>query len=332
MPGGADNDDIQHDSRVDPLRFASEFHAPVLCKTVVEGLVTNLGGRYVDATLGGGGHTAALLDQLEPRGFVLGIDHDAEALETVQSRLATDQARGRLKLRRGNFADLEMILADVNVTEIDGLLIDLGVSSHQLDAPRRGFSYMTEGPLDMRMNPMTGLSAAEVVNNFNVDELRHVLRAFGEEPRAGRIASALVVARPLKTTIDLARVIRNLVPGREVMKTLSRVFQAIRITVNGELEALENVLNAAVRVIRPGGRIAVISYHSLEDRRVKRFLRYGNMEGSPTKDLYGNLLTPWLLINRRPLMADEYEIAVNSRARSARLRIAERRPTLEPES
>ncbi|WP_456425867.1 16S rRNA (cytosine(1402)-N(4))-methyltransferase RsmH [Rhodocaloribacter sp.] len=314
-----------HDPGSDPLRYATGYHAPVLCKAVVEGLVTDPRGVYVDATLGGGGHSAALLEALAPEGRVIGIDRDPAALAAARERLAAEIARGRFLALEGNFADLEGLLAEVGVSTVDGLLLDLGVSSRQIDAPERGFSYRTEGPLDMRMNPDTGLSADTVVNAWEERELRRVLRAYGEEPRAARIARAIVAARPLATTTELAEVVRRTVPGREAVKTLSRVFQAIRIAVNGELEALERALDAAARLVRPGGRIAVISYHSLEDRRVKRILRFGNLEGRAVRDLYGNLIAPWREIHRRPVRADEAEVAANPRARSARLRIAERR-------
>ncbi len=310
----------------DPMRYATSYHAPVLCKAVIEGLVTDPAGCYVDATLGGGGHTAALLDALAPGGRVVGIDQDPEALAAVRERLAPEIARGRLVLCEGNFADLEALLAGAGIERVDGVLADLGVSSHQLDEAGRGFSFQGEGPLDMRMNPRTGISAETVVNAWDEVALRHVLRAYGEEPRAAKIARAIVAARPLTTTKELARVVRGVVPDREAMKTLARVFQGIRIAVNGELEALEQLLAAAARVVRPGGRLAIISYHSLEDRRVKRMLRYGNLSGEPVRDLYGNLLSPWRERTRRPLTASEEEVAANPRARSARLRIAERTP------
>ncbi|MDQ7041094.1 MAG: 16S rRNA (cytosine(1402)-N(4))-methyltransferase RsmH [Rhodothermus sp.] len=298
---------------------------PVLCQAVIEGLITQPAGCYVDATIGGGGHTAALLDALAPEGWVIGIDRDPEALEAVRRRLADAIAAGRLQLVQGNFANLEDILDRLGVTSIDGLLLDLGVSSHQLDVGRRGFSFQAEGPLDMRMDPSSpGPTAAQLLEQWSAYELAGVLRHYGEEPRARKLARAIHRARPIRTTAELAEVVRREVPAREATKTLARVFQALRIAVNGELQALERVLEAATRRVRPGGRLAVLSYHSLEDRRVKRFLRYGNLEGKPVRDFYGRLLSPWRPLTRRAIRPSAVEIAANPRARSARLRIAER--------
>lgn len=306
------------------LPYASAFHTPVLCNAVIETLVTNRAGLYVDATVGGGGHSAALLDALAPEGRVVGIDQDAEALVVAGARLARDVERGRFRSLPGNFGDLERLLASLGIAAIDGLLLDLGVSSHQLDAPERGFSHRAAADLDMRMNTQGGVTAAEVVNRWSEADLRQVLRAFGEEPRAGRIARAIVAARPVSTTMRLADVVRSAVPVRDEAKAVARVFQGIRIAVNAELERLEQALVAGTTLLRPGGRMVVISYHSLEDRRVKRFLRYGNFRGEPVRDFYGNLLTPWRPLTPKPIMSDAAEVAANRRARSARLRAAER--------
>lgn len=308
----------------DALRYATAFHAPVLCKAVTQQLVTKIGGVYVDATLGGGGHSAALLDALSSRGRVIGIDQDVEALDAARSRLAADIERERFTALRGNFEQIERLLEEAGEPLVDGLLIDLGVSSHQLDTASRGFSYLAEGELDMRMDVRAGLSAHDIVNAWDERELKQVLFEFGEEPRSARIARAITDSRPLESTTELARVVRGTVPEREALKTLSRVFQALRIAVNREFDVLERVLEASVRIVRSGGRMAVISYHSLEDRRVKRFFRYGNFSGEPLRDLYGHLLAPWRELMRKPVRPDESEIEVNPRARSARLRVAER--------
>jgi len=313
-----------HGASDEPMRYATGYHAPVLCKAVVDGLVTDRRGVYVDATLGGGGHSAALLNTLAPEGRVIGIDQDAEAISAAQVRLADEAGRGRFLVIQGNFGTLERLLSEAGFAQVNGLLLDLGVSSHQVNAPDRGFSYRAEGLLDMRMDPRSGLSAGDVVNDWDETALIRMLRAYGEEPRARRIAQAIVAARPLETTTALAAVVRRAVPTRDEVKSLSRVFQAIRIVVNAELEVLEQALAAAVEVLKPGGRIAVISYHSLEDRRVKRFLRFGNLEGKPVRDLYGNMQTPWREITRKPISAGASEVALNPRARSAHLRIAER--------
>ncbi|HET6567043.1 MAG TPA: 16S rRNA (cytosine(1402)-N(4))-methyltransferase RsmH [Rhodothermales bacterium] len=308
----------------DPRRYATEFHAPVLYKAVIEGLVTDRSGVYVDGTLGGGGHMAALLEALDADALVVGIDQDADALAEAQVRLAKALGEGRVLLLHGNFGDAERLLKDTGITEIDGMLLDLGISSHQIDVAERGFSYMAEGGLDMRMDRRSGLTADEIVNRWSPAELRRVLHDYGEEPRAGRIARAIVAARPIASTAELARLVRGQVRQQDEVKTLSRVFQGLRIAVNGELERLEQALAAGLHLIRPGGRMAVISYHSLEDRRVKRFFRYGNLEGEPVHDFYGNLLTPWREVARKPVEPGEEEKRVNPRSRSARLRIAER--------
>lgn len=255
---------------------------------------------------------------------MIGIDQDVEAIDAARSRLAADIRRGRFTAVRGNFENLEQLLEEVGETQIDGLLLDLGVSSHQLDSAPRGFSYLAEGELDMRMDTRAGLSAYDVINEWDERDLREVLYTYGEEPRSAQLSRAIVESRPLQTTRELADLVRRNVPDREEVKVLSRVFQAIRIAVNREIDVLETVLLTAIRLLNAGGRMAVISYHSLEDRRVKRFFRYGNFEGEPLRDLYGNLLTPWKEITRRPIRPDEDEIAANPRARSARLRVAER--------
>jgi len=306
------------------LRYATDYHAPVLSHDVRTRLVTAPDGRYVDATLGGGGHARALLDALGPEGVVLGIDRDADALAAARDRLADEQAAGRFRAVRGTFGELRSLLEAEGVVPVDGLLLDLGVSSYQIDDPERGFSFQEEGPLDMRMD-RRGLTAEQIVNDWSERDLRAALREYGEERRAGTVAHAIVEARPLGTTRELAEVVRSVVPPPEETKTLARVFQGLRIVVNAELEELEQVLEQSPDLVRPGGRIAVISYHSLEDRRVKRFLRYGNFEGEPRRDLYGNLVAPWRETPREPIEAGEAEVEANPRARSARLRVAERR-------
>jgi 16S rRNA (cytosine1402-N4)-methyltransferase len=319
-----DAPDDRSSDREDPLRYATDYHAPVLSHDVRTRLVTAPDGRYVDATLGGGGHARALLDALGPEGVVLGVDRDPDALAAARDRLADERAAGRFRAVRGTFGDLRALLAAEDFVPVDGLLLDLGVSSYQIDDPERGFSFQEEGPLDMRMD-RRGLSAEQIVNDWAERDLRDTLREYGEERRAGTVAHAIVEARPLETTRELAEAVRSVVPPPEETKTLARVFQALRIVVNAELEELEQVLGQSPDLVRPGGRIAVISYHSLEDRRAKRFLRYGNFEGTPRRDLYGNLVAPWRETPREPIEADEAEVAANPRARSARLRVAERR-------
>jgi len=321
----SENDGADRGDADAPRRYATGYHAPVLWKNVVDGLITDPEGLYVDATLGGGGHAAALLDALAPAGRVLGIDRDPEALAAARERLRDEIEAGRFRALHGNFGDLQELLDAEDAVSIDGLLLDLGVSSHQIDAAERGFSFQVEGPLDMRMNPRTGLTAHQVVNAWGEGELRQAFYRYGEEHRAPQIARAIIEARPIETTDALADVVRGAVPTRDEKKTLARIFQAIRIVVNDELAVLERALEQAEAVVRPGGRMAVISYHSLEDRRVKRYFRYGNFEGDPIRDLYGNLIAPWREMNRKPIRASDEEVDANPRARSARLRIAERR-------
>lgn len=311
----------------DPLQYATEYHAPVLSHDVTHRLITNRSGRYVDATLGGGGHSAALLDALAPDAHVLGIDQDPEALRTARSRLAADVDAGRFRAIQGNFGSLRALLEANDALPVDGILLDLGVSSHQIDEAERGFSFQREGPLDMRMDASgAGLTAHQIVNHWEARDIADAIFHYGDERRSRPIARAIIDARPLETTHDLAEAVRSAVPTQDEVKSLARVFQGLRIAVNAELDVLEDVLQQSAEVLRPGGRIAVISYHSLEDRRVKRFLRYGNFEGKPIRDMYGTLIAPFEEQTRSPIEASDKEVDANPRARSARLRVAERTP------
>ncbi len=265
-----------------------------------------------------------MLDRLEASGRVIGIDQDADALVEAGRRLAAAAEAGRFVGVRGNFADMEQLLRPLGITTGHGILLDLGVSSHQLNAASRGFSYQGGAALDMRMDDRGGMTAADIVNDWSPEDLTQLLWDYGEEPSARRIVRNIVASRPLHTTDALAKVIRSSVPSNRINKTLARVFQALRIQVNDEMQVLESVLQLSVDLIKTGGRIAVISYHSLEDRRVKRFLKFGNLDGKPVRDFYGHLVTPWRLISRKVIKPDEQEIKINPRARSARLRIAER--------
>ncbi len=301
--------------------MSSAFHTPVLCHTVLEKLVTDADGIYVDATLGGGGHSAALLEALSPRARVIGIDCDREAIQAAQARLG---GASNFTAVRGTFAKLCALLEEQRLAQVDGLLLDLGVSSHQLDHAPRGFSYRKAAAPDMRMDQRSAVSAATLLNSWTQAALTQVLFAWGEEPRARRIAQAITAARPIETTTDLATVIRRVVPTREETKILARVFQALRIAVNNEMEAVEAVLSQAAGAVAVGGRLVVISYHSLEDRRVKRMMRHGNLAGTPIRDVYGRSLSCWRPLHTKPIMASEAEVQRNPRARSAKLRAAER--------
>jgi 16S rRNA (cytosine1402-N4)-methyltransferase len=309
--------------------YDTSYHKPVLCKTVVDALITRTDGIYLDGTLGGGGHTAAILDALDPKGRVVAIDRDGEAISEVEARLAPAISAARLTLVRSEFGALESVLDQLRIPEIDGVLLDLGVSSHQIDEAQRGFSFRSEGPLDMRMDDGGARSAADFINTAEPSQIRQVLFSFGEVSAARRITDAICRARPFRDTASFAAAIQSVIPSRESAKILAQVFQAIRIAINDELGELERALKAATHRIRIGGRLAIISYHSLEDRRVKRFLRYGNLEGEARRDLHGNLLTPWSPLWRKAIAPDEEEIARNPRARSARLRAAERVETVD---
>jgi len=316
--------DDRHGGTDDPLRYATSYHAPVLWHTVVRDLITDVDGVYVDGTLGGGGHTAALLDVLGEGAKVIGIDRDERAIDEAGRRLSGEIDRGRLVLVHGAFGDLAHHLKQIGIEKVNGVVLDLGVSSHQIDASDRGFSYRESGELDMRMDRSAGLSALSIINDWPQDRLADVIYEFGEESASRRIARTIVAARPISSTHELAELVRAAVPTRDEVKTLSRVFQAIRIAVNDELGEVERALEAMAETIVIGGRAVVISYHSLEDRRVKRFFRTGNFEGVLERDTFGNPLVGWKELHRKPVEAGPIEVERNPRARSARLRSAER--------
>ncbi len=309
---------------VDPLKYATDYHAPVLCNTVVEVLITDPEGTYIDCTLGGGGHTHALLDTLAPQALVVGIDRDPEAIKTASTRLASEIDAGRLRIVQANFSEIEQVASDEGLKQIDGVLLDFGVSSHQLDQPGRGFSHRETGKLDMRMGVDTELTADTIVNTWSQSDLTRVLRRYGEEPMAYRIAKDIIRNRPVADTSALAHIIRSLIKGPRAGKALARVFQALRVQVNDELAAIENALPAATVLVKDEGRCVAMSYHSLEDRMAKRYFRAGNFDGVLEKDFYGNVIAPWRPITNRPVTANDEEIKANPRARSVRLRAAVR--------
>jgi len=303
-------------------------HVPVLLEPVLDGLRIKRDGNYVDGTFGRGGHSHAILDELGASGRLVAIDRDPEAITGASETLLNDP---RFELVRGEIAQLETITSERRLAgELDGILLDLGVSSPQLDDARRGFSFRRDGPLDMRMDPESGISASDYLATVDEASLKNVLRRYGEEKAAARVARAIIAARdeaPITTTGRLADIVAAAVPGRRERKhPATRTFQAIRIVVNRELEQLEAALAQAVRVLRRGGRLCVISFHSLEDRIVKRFMRdqarepeqYRGMPSIPAG------LEPKLRIVGKAVTASEAEVAANARARSARLRIAER--------
>ena len=295
-----------------------EYHIPVLLAESISALVTIPDGTYADATFGGGGHTAALLSRLNDGGRVIAFDRDIDAI----ARAPKD---ARLTLIHNNFRFIENFARQEGV-QFDGIMADLGVSSHQFDTAERGFSFrFEEAPLDMRMNREAKLTAREVVNTYEEAGLERILRLYGEVDGARQMARLIVEARPLETTGDLDRAIGRMLPKGAEHKVLAKVYQALRIEVNQEMRSLEKFLDGAARSLKPGGRLAVITYHSLEDRMVKNFIKTGNVEGVEQKDIYGNVSAPLVAVFRKPVVPEESEIAGNTRARSAKLRVAERR-------
>ena len=296
----------------------SEYHIPVLLAESVSALVTNPEGIYADATFGGGGHTAAVLSRLNAGGRVIAFDRDIDAIKNAP-------ADPRLTLIHNNFRFIENYARHEGVL-FDGILADLGVSSHQFDTAERGFSFRyEEAPLDMRMNQEAALTAEEVANSYDEEALERILRLYGEVDGARNMARLIIQARPMHTTGDLDRAVGKMLPKGAEHKVLAKLYQALRIEVNQEMRSLEKFLDGAARSLKPGGRLVVITYHSLEDRMVKNFIKTGNVDGVVRQDLYGRSSTPLEAVNRKPIVPEENEIAGNTRARSAKLRIAERR-------
>ena len=301
---------------------------PVLLKPVLDGLAIKPDGNYIDGTLGRGGHSRAILEHLGSAGRLLAIDRDPQAIAEADASLVADP---RFELIKDEIAELKNIAVARNLQgKVDGLLLDLGVSSPQLDEAGRGFSFQADGPLDMRMDPSQGVSAAEWLAAVEQKELRRVLRVFGEENSAGRIAQALVDARrarPITTTAQLAEIVTSVVPRRgQKRHPATKTFQAIRMVVNQELQQLERALDASIELLRAGGRLCVISFHSLEDRMVKRFMRDASREPEQYRGMpdVPDEHRPRLRLIGRAISAGAEEIALNPRSRSARLRIAER--------
>ena len=297
-----------------------KYHNPVLLDRSVEDLVTNPDGIYVDVTFGGGGHSRKILKYLSPEGKLFAFDQDQDA---VKNTLADP----RFELIQANFKDLKRYLKFFGIKEVDGILADFGVSSHQFDAEQRGFSTRFEGRLDMRMDQDASLSAFEVVNTYSEQELISIMKLYGEVKGAHKIVSAILEQRDvadIETTTELIEIIKPLIPERFINKILAQVFQAIRIEVNQELEVIKLFLQQTVEVLKPSGRLVCISYHSLEDRLVKRFIREGVFEGEAEQDFFGNRFTPFKKVGGLVIPSDE-EIKLNSRARSAKLRTAEKK-------
>lgn len=299
----------------------SEYHNPVMLRECIEALITDKSGVYADATFGGGGHSRGILEALGPQGRLIAFDRDADALAN-----APDDSR--FTLIRNNFRFIHnFVLFEGYKDGIDGVMADLGVSSHQFDTAERGFSFRYDAPLDMRMNTEAAVTAADLVNKLEEAELEKTLRVYGEVGQSRKMASLIVRVRKtsaIETTTQLNEAIAPCLPKFAEHKELARVYQALRIEVNQEMKSLEKMLSGAAASLKPGGRLVVITYHSLEDRMVKNFIKAGNIEGEIHRDIYGKADIPLSAVNRKPILPQEEEIAGNTRARSAKLRVAEK--------
>lgn len=296
------------------------YHIPVLLKQSVDGMNIRPDGTYADMTFGGGGHSREILSRLGEGGRLLSFDQDEDA----ERNIVNDP---HFTFVRSNFRYLHNFLRYHGVEQVDAILADLGVSSHHFDDSERGFSFRADGPLDMRMNKRAGITAADVVNNYEEERLANVLYLYGELKNSRKLASALCKARAkgrIGTIGEFLEIVKPFFGREREKKELAKVFQALRIEVNQEMEALKEMLYAATEALKPGGRLVVITYHSLEDRMVKNIMKTGNVEGKAEKDFFGNIQTPFRLVNNKVIVPDEEEIERNPRSRSAKLRIAEK--------
>ncbi len=295
------------------------YHIPALLHETVDGLNIKPDGIYVDVTFGGGGHSLEILKRLGKKGRLFGFDQDLDAIKNVPDD-------PRFTFVRSNFRFMKNFLRYYDVEKVDGVLADLGVSSHHFDEVERGFSFRYNGKLDMRMNTAAGITAETVINSYSEEQLADVFYLYGELHNARKIARTLIKSReskPVEQIFQLVEILKPYFSREKEKKDMARVFQALRIEVNQELEALKKLLTVSVELLNPGGRIAVLTYHSLEDRLVKNFFKSGNFEGKIIKDFYGNIIAPLKQVNSKVIVANEEEILHNPRARSAKLRIAE---------
>ena len=296
------------------------YHIPVLLNESVDGMNLHEKGIYVDVTFGGGGHSREILRRMDDGSRLFGFDQDEDAMQNAPE----DK---RFTFVRSNFRYLRNFLRYYGVEQADAILADLGVSSHHLDDASRGFSFRFDAPLDMRMNKRAKLTASDVVNTYDESRLADIFYLYGEMKNSRRLASALVKARaqkPIALTGDLMDIVKPYCPKEREKKELAKIFQALRIEVNHEMDALQEMLEAALQVLRPGGRLSVLTYHSLEDRMVKNFIRAGRIDGKVEQDFYGRRLTPWRAINNKVILPSAQEQEENPRSRSAKLRIAEK--------
>ncbi|MBQ9165063.1 MAG: 16S rRNA (cytosine(1402)-N(4))-methyltransferase RsmH [Bacteroidaceae bacterium] len=307
--------------------MSEDYHIPVLLQQSVDGLNIHEDGVYVDATFGGGGHSREIMRRLNGKGRLFGFDQDIDAFNNFisQSNNEADFCSG-FQFVRSNFRYMANFLRFYGVDKADGILADLGVSSHHFDESGRGFSFRFEGELDMRMNQRGGITAADVVNTYDEKRIADILFIYGELKNSRRMADAIVKARknePIRRIEQLVAVLEPFMQRQRVKKDMAKAFQAFRIEVNHEMDALREMLQQTTRILKPGGRLVVITYHSLEDKLVKNLMRTGNCEGVEEKDFYGNCLTPFQLVNRKVIVPDTQEQERNPRSRSAKLRIAE---------
>ena len=314
------------------VKTAETYHVPVLLKPSVDGLNIQSGGIYVDVTFGGGGHSREILSRLDNQAHLYSFDQDADAEQNVMHREGSAEKRfvddARFTFVRSNFRYLKNWMRYYGVEKIDGLLADLGVSSHHFDDESRGFSFRFDAPLDMRMNKRAGLTAADVVNDYNEEALANLFYLYGELKQSRRIAAVLVKARAqqrIATTQDFLKATEPLFKREREKKDMAKLFQALRIEVNHEMDALKEMLQSATELLRSGGRLSVITYHSLEDRIVKNMMKAGNAEGKKVQDFYGRIETPFNLVNNKVIVPSTDEQQENPRSRSAKLRIAEKK-------
>lgn len=311
------------------IKTAETYHIPVLLNESIDGLNIQPGGIYVDVTMGGGGHSHAILKRLDANAHLYSFDQDADAEANLKQNHGDDLLNDeRFTFVRSNFRYLKNWMRYHGVEQIDGLLADLGVSSHHFDDESRGFSYRFESPLDMRMNKRSSKTAADIVNNYAEEALADIFYLYGELKNSRKIASLLVKARQekkIETTGDFIAVVEPLFKREREKKDLAKLFQALRIEVNGEMSALKELLTSVVDILKPGGRLSVITYHSLEDRIVKNIMKAGNIEGKIEQDFFGRINTPFKLINNKVIVPTDEEQEQNPRSRSAKLRIAEKK-------
>ena len=310
------------------IKTAETYHIPVLLNESIEGLNLHANGTYVDVTFGGGGHSREILSRLEAGSHLYSFDQDADAEQNIGKMGLSDEQVDRFTFVRSNFRYLKNWMRYYGVEHLDGLLADLGVSSHHFDDETRGFSFRFEAPLDMRMNKCAGQTAADILNEYDEERLADLLYLYGELKQSRRIASAIVKTRgqkTYKTTNDLLTVVEPFFQRAREKKDMAKMFQALRIEVNHEMDALREMLTAATELLRPGGRLSVITYHSLEDRMVKNIMRAGNIEGKVKQDFFGKIETPFRLVNNKVITASNDEQERNPRSRSAKLRIAEKK-------